>query len=230
MVFWTVLAVVVFGYFIFPFIFTRIMHKASFHKTGRTGTVSLTFDDGPHPEFTPRLLDVLNETDVRATFFVLADEAKRYPAIVNRMVREGHDVQVHGLKHWFVPILPPMATHAQCIGARRLLESFFGIRCMVYRPTWGACNLSTLWWMRTSGMKMCTWSVMVGDWRRIHPQELVSRIERQMCDEAIIVLHDSDKTAGAERGAPEAVIESMSTVVQTIKEQGFQFIRISDCL
>lgn len=230
MVLWIVLAVVVFSYSVFPVLWTRTIRKASFYKTGRSGTVSLTFDDGPNPHYTPRLLDVLHDCGVRATFFVLMEQANRYPDIVERMLREGHDVQVHGFKHWFVPILPPFVTRTQCIEAKHALEARFNTHCLVYRPTWGACNLATLWWLHKAGMKLCTWSVMVGDWRRLEAQELILRIEKKICDEAIIVLHDSDWTPGAEHEAPEAVIQAIPTLVQKIQARGLQLVRISDCL
>lgn len=207
-----------------------MLRKSSFHKTGRRGTVALTFDDGPHPKYTPELLDALRQSGVLATFFVLSTQAKLHVDIIQRMIDEGHDVQIHGSRHWFVPLLHPLAAKMQCFGAARTMKQLFGITCDVYRPTWGACNLATLLWVRLNGMKLCTWSVMVGDWRVTDSEVLVRRIEDKLTDEAIIVLHDSDVTLGAEAGAPASVITAIPQIVERVSSRGLKFVKISDCV
>ena len=126
MIGWTV-AVVVFAVLVvyagLPFVWTRGLGLSCVRRTPKPGTVALTFDDGPHPEYTPRLLDALRAAGARATFFVIAEHALQYPEIVERMLAEGHEVQVHGDRHWFVPLLPPRLTVRQCLGAQR---SWFG--------------------------------------------------------------------------------------------------------
>ncbi|MFD1673204.1 polysaccharide deacetylase family protein [Alicyclobacillus fodiniaquatilis] len=217
-------------YCVAPVIWTRTFRKSCIYQTNQSGTVSLTFDDGPHPVYTPQLLDVLNALNVKATFFVLSHRAKQHPALIERMIYEGHDVEVHGHRHWFVPLLHPSATYRQCIGASRALISAFDIDSRVYRPTWGACNLATLLFIRVHRMRLCTWSVMVGDWRKTAPAELVDRIAKKLTDGAIIVLHDSDHTLGAEHGAPKEVIAAIPAIVQLVRAQGYQFVTISECV
>ncbi|WAH38798.1 polysaccharide deacetylase family protein [Alicyclobacillus dauci] len=231
---WWMLAVaimlILFIYSGWPVIWTRVFHRSCIRLTNRPNSVSLTFDDGPDPAYTPRLLDVLKEHNVHASFFVLARKAREHPEIIKRMLDEGHDVQIHGFQHWFVPLLHPVATYEQCLGAAKALSARFGTVPLVYRPTWGACNLITLLIMRFSRMRLCTWSVMVGDWRRTEPTELVRRIEKKLGDGSIIVLHDSNDTFGAEDGAADRVILAIPAIVDLVRRKGYHFIRISECV
>lgn len=213
-----------------PVLWTRVLHLSSRRLTNRPGWVALTFDDGPHPEYTPKLLDVLRSCGVRATFFVIVEHALKYPEIVERMKAEGHEVQVHGERHLFVPFLHPGSTYRQCVGAGQILQQRFGVRANIYRPTWGACNLATLFYLPRHGMKMLLWSVMVGDWRRTDPGELVRRVTNKLSDRAVIVLHDSDWSYGAEKGAPLHVIAAIPLIAQAVRERGCEFVLASECL
>ncbi|GLG00202.1 polysaccharide deacetylase familiy protein [Alicyclobacillus hesperidum subsp. aegles] len=213
-----------------PVLWTRVFHLSSRRYTNKPGKVALTFDDGPHPEYTPQLLDVLKSCGVRATFFVIVDHALKYPEIVERMKAEGHEVQVHGERHLFVPFLHPVLTYRQSIGASRILQQRFGVLANVYRPTWGACNLATLFFLPRHDMHMLLWSVMVGDWRRTEPGELVRRVSDKLSDRAVIVLHDSDWSYGAERGAPLQVIAAIPEIVQAVRERGCDFALASECV
>ncbi|GMA60268.1 polysaccharide deacetylase family protein [Alicyclobacillus fastidiosus] len=216
-------------YCAFPTVWTRGFGR-SMRTTGMDGTVSLTFDDGPNPTYTPRLLDALKAHDIQATFFVLSERALQYRDIVERMIAEGHDVQVHGSRHWFVPFLHPLAARMQCVGAAKVLEQSFPLSVRVYRPTWGAANLASLFAVWRQRMILCTWNVMVGDWRVTEPDELVRRIVGKLQNQSVIVLHDSDHTFGAERGAPERVVQAIPGISDAVKSRGLRFVRICDCL
>lgn len=224
-----VVFVVLLMYCGFPVLWTRVLHQSSYRSLCAPDRVALTFDDGPHPVYTPKLLDVLAHLEVKATFFVVAERAMRHPDIIERMKAEGHEVQVHANRHLFVPFLDPWSTAEQCLGARAALRRRFSVRADVYRPTWGACNLATLFYLRKSGIKMCLWTIMVGDWHRTDPSELTRRVVSRIHDGAVIVLHDAD-SFGAEEGAPQHVIEAMPTMVSKIREKGYTFSLVSEWL
>lgn len=213
-----------------PVLWTRTLHRSSRRYTNAAGRVALTFDDGPHPVYTPKLLDVLKEKNTKATFFVIVKKALQYPQVIERMLLEGHEVQVHGYRHHFVPFLHPRATANQCLGAKRALHNRFEVESTVYRPPWGACNLVTLWLLKRHRITMCLWSVMVGDWRKTDPTLLVQKISARLTNRSIIVLHDSDDTFGAEATAPENVIAAMHDIIDIIRGRGYDFVPISECV
>jgi len=223
------IVIVLFVYAGLPNLLTRVFHLFVMQRGPRRPQVALTFDDGPDEDFTPRLLDELQKQQISATFFVLGEKAVQNPSLVQRMVAEGHDVQIHGWEHKPVPLMLPGQALRQITGTQRLLYEKFGVKADFYRPTWGLCNFATL--LRPRGkVHLVTWSVMVGDWRVTPSAELYRRIRRKLHPGAIIVLHDSDKTAGAERGAPLTVIEVVSKLAELTRDRGYSFCLLKDWL
>lgn len=191
------------------------------HKPDRA--VYLTFDDGPDPKYTPLLLDVLHASGVKATFFVIAERAIRYPDIVRRMVSEGHQVELHGYTHACVPLLSPMKSARQVIQSYDTLQSVFGLTPSWYRPTWGLINVFAWEAAIRKRIRFITWSVMVGDWRVTPPDELRDRVLKRLVPGDVIVLHDSDETFGSESGAPINVIAMIPDLVTQVTQRGIQF-------
>lgn len=214
-------------YSVVPNLWVRVLHRRGVRRLPSTTTVALTFDDGPDPTYTPRLLDALRSYDVKATFFVIADKALQRPEIIERMLEEGHEVQIHGFHHWMVPLLLPKQTRKQASGAAQALAQRFPIQPTWYRPTWGLSNLVTLTSPACRALRLVTWSVMVGDWRVTPSSVLLERIVSQMRPGDIIVLHDSDETWGAEAGAPESVIALIPQLVESVTKQGLQLGTLS---
>lgn len=211
-------------YSVIPNLLTRALHWRVHTRLADKGSVALTFDDGPDPAYTPRLLDALGANGVQATFFVIAEKATRHPHIIQRMIEEGHDVQIHGYSHALVPFLSPAATVKQVRGSAELLSERFGLKVRCYRPTWGLLNLISLMFVLVQpGYRLVTWSVMVGDWNRVEADELLERIRIRLHPGAILVLHDSDVTFGAKEGAPEEVIQLIPDLAKLIRNQGYQF-------
>lgn len=121
--------------------------------------VALTFDDGPHPEQTPRLLDLLGELRIPATFFVVGSRAMAHPHLVKRMVREGHTVANHTWFHYEPARLSPLALAAEVRETRSLLGDLTGRSINLFRPpkgelTWA--KIRTLW---SLGQTIALWNV-----------------------------------------------------------------------
>lgn len=121
--------------------------------------VALTFDDGPHPEQTPRLLDLLGELQIPATFFVVGSRAMAHPHLVQRMVREGHTVANHTWFHYEPARLSPLALAAEVRETRSLLADLTGRTTSLFRPpkgelTWA--KIRTLW---SLGQTIAMWNV-----------------------------------------------------------------------
>lgn len=125
--------------------------------TGRPGHVALTFDDGPHPEATPAMLHTLAYRNCRATFFIVGEQAARYPDIVRRAHRDGHDIAVHGWTHSPTPLIPPWRIGVQLRDTVDLITDITGQAPRWYRPPYGvasgpallaakALHLQPVWW------------------------------------------------------------------------------------
>ncbi|MDI3256443.1 MAG: polysaccharide deacetylase family protein [Kyrpidia sp.] len=191
--------------------------------------IALTFDDGPNPRYTPEILEILRAEGVRATFFVLAENAARYPDLVKKMVADGHEVAIHGLAHRPLWLLGPGRTRREVIEAAKRLESTFGIQIHWYRPPWGLLNLPAYVWSLRLGIRLVMWSHMSWDWAaKGPPAEFARKIIRHMKDGAIVLLHDSGDTFGARPDAPAVVAQALPLVIRWAKQSGWRMVTLSD--
>ena len=110
----------------------------------REPTVYLSFDDGPHPEHTPRLLELLRKHGAKATFFLIGDQAEKHPDIVRRIVEEGHTIGNHSMTHPRLSRLSAREQLADIARADAVLERFNGRKRQMFRPPNGRATLATI--------------------------------------------------------------------------------------
>jgi peptidoglycan/xylan/chitin deacetylase (PgdA/CDA1 family) len=127
-------------------------------KRIRKDVVALTFDDGPSPDTTPRILDILRAEGVRATFFVLGKHAEQHPEIVERIVREGHELGNHGYDHGILAFAGATQVHHQLQRTERLLRKAGGPPVRVFRAPHGFRSPFVARTARRLGYATCAWS------------------------------------------------------------------------
>lgn len=189
-------------------------------------SIALTFDDGPDPSYTNRLLDILKENDVKATFFLVADKAKKNRDIVERMKAEGHGIGMHSLYHKSAWLSLPHETIKEFSKSLSIFSDL-GLHITYFRPPWGTFNALTLRGAIKHKLKIIMWTVEAFDWRKDNTPAkiediLLSRIE----DEDIIVLHDS----GGATGAPNNTLKALETTIPKLLKKGFHFITVDESL
>ncbi len=154
--------------------------------------VALTFDDGPHPERTPRVLDVLKRHGVKAAFFVTGEQARACPGIVKRMADEGHLVGNHSWHH--TPRFPLLGARAMTGELRRcdaLLEELTGSRPEWFRPPYGVTNPTLGRVVHRGGYRVAGWDVRSLDTFVRRPRERVfARVCRLLRPGSVVLLHD----------------------------------------
>lgn len=154
------------------------------------GSVLLTFDDGPHPVNTPKVLDVLKRHGIHALFFCVGREAERYPDIVRRIVAEGHTVGQHTYFHNpFHNFYGPRHYSAEIARAHQLFSSL-GISIRLFRPPLGITNYVVSRAVRLMGYTVIGWSVRSFDTRGEGVDEVMRRVGRQLKPGAVVLLHD----------------------------------------
>lgn len=154
--------------------------------------VALTFDDGPDPEWTPRVLDALREHDVRATFFLVGCKAEQHPEIVRRIVAEGHDIGVHTWGHSpGFPMQRSGAMAADILRCRALLKAIAGVETDLFRPPFGVTNPMVACAVKRTKSRCVGWSIRSLDTLQHRSREAVARrIRRRLGDGKVLLLHD----------------------------------------
>src|SRR5262245_19777519 len=172
-------------------------------------SVALTFDDGPHPTTTRRILAVLAATRHRATFFVLGEKARRHPDVVREIHAAGHTIGLHGDRHDRLHAFRmPGRVREELLRAAQAVEDATGVRPRFFRPPLGHTSITTTRGVRRTGMIVVGWSVRALDGIRGRtPEAVVERVERGMTDGAIAILHDASERDDFEPAAVRALPE-----------------------
>lgn len=155
--------------------------------------VVLTFDDGPHPQGTPAVLETLRERGATATFFLAGEQVARRPALVAEIVAAGHAVELHCHRHRNLLRLSPSAFLEDAERARAVIEDAGGQAISAYRPPYGIFSASTLRAVRRRGWRPVLWSRWGRDWDRCATAESITRrASAGIAAGDIVLLHDAD--------------------------------------
>jgi peptidoglycan-N-acetylglucosamine deacetylase len=154
--------------------------------------IALTFDDGPHPELTPKLLDLLAKLEVTATFFVVGQQASQHPGLIRRMVAEGHQVANHTWFHHDPQRLSPLALAAEVKETRALLEDLTGEAITLFRPPKGELTwekIRTLWTLEQS---IALWNIDPKDFAMKCPDDIAAwQAKYRPAPGDIVLFHDN---------------------------------------
>ena len=153
--------------------------------------IALTFDDGPHPEVTPRVLDQLAEAGAQATFCVIGENVRRHPGLVRRMIAAGHTVAVHSDQHrWTFNLRGRVSLLTDLNRAIAVVAEVSGVRPLWFRPPVGLRNPLVHEVAAALGLRVLTWTANARDTQPGNPTQLAARLCRRMRPGAILVLHD----------------------------------------
>ncbi len=185
---------------------TALLPKGIFVVRGpATGNqVCLTFDDGPHPEFTPRILDTLRAHGVKATFFAIGERAAQHRDIIKRIILEGHTIGSHTQNHVDMSKLAFGAARKECRESHDILAES-GAKVTYFRPPWGKMSPLTLPIVAASKMAVALWSMDSMDYQQVPAPQVVERIRTLQPGPGDILLFHDDRAHTA--GALEAILD-----------------------
>jgi peptidoglycan/xylan/chitin deacetylase (PgdA/CDA1 family) len=155
--------------------------------------VALTFDDGPSPDHTPRVLDMLDEARVKATFFVIGRKAAAHPDLIRDIVARGHALGIHGHVHdRFLSLRSPDTVGEDLAEAMTTVEAITGVRPTLFRPPVGLTSPRIARALEWFDLVVVGWSVRgVDGWSGAQAERVVARIVPGLADGAIVLLHDA---------------------------------------
>jgi peptidoglycan-N-acetylglucosamine deacetylase len=182
------------------------------------GGVALTFDDGPHPEGTPAVLDVLEEAGMRATFFLVGEQVERRPALAAEIAARGHTVALHAYRHRPQPALGARAVREDVARGAEVISEAVGAGVVWHRPPYGLYSPAGLDAVRERGLRPILWSRWGKDWRRLTTAErIAARATRDLHPGDVILLHDADFYSS--RGSHERTAAALKLIVRELKRQ-----------
>ncbi len=158
--------------------------------------VHITFDDGPHPAATPKVLNILKKRDIRATFFLVGTNVQRYPDIALEIVRCGHAIGNHGQTHQPLIFKSFSIQQQEIQRANETMMDILNLRPTCFRPPYGYFDFRTLRLARTEDQKMVMWDVDAHDFAATRPHGIPDRVSKRARQGSIVLLHDNENTAG----------------------------------
>jgi len=188
-------------------------------------SVVLTFDDGPAPLFTGKILDILAERRIAATFFLCGQNVERHPEIARRIVREGHTIGNHTYSHPFLCPRSRKFMAGEIDRAQEAIERVTGVRPTLFRPPYGARWFGLMPVLRQRGLKMVMWSVMGFDWK-YKTQAIIRATTRRLHPGAVILLHDGHEQPPAGGIDQSSTVEALPAIIDAATRIGLSFVPI----
>ncbi len=182
---------------------------------------ALTFDDGPHLQGTPAVLEILRREHVHATFFLVGEQVLRNPTIARELVDAGHAVALHCHRHRNLLRLTPGQVREDIARAYDSIVEHTGHTPELYRPPYGVLNASALRLARARGWRTLLWSHWGRDWEvRATPTSIAARVTDGACDGAVLLLHDADDYSAP--GSWKRTAEALPRVLETLAARDLQ--------
>jgi peptidoglycan/xylan/chitin deacetylase (PgdA/CDA1 family) len=182
---------------------------------------ALTFDDGPHAQGTPAVLEILARERVRATFFLVGEQVRRNPGLAREIVDAGHVIGLHCYRHRNLLRLLPAQVREDIDRAQEAIEDVTGCSPALYRPPYGALNASALRLAQARGWRTLLWSHWGRDWeKRATPASIAARVTDGAGEGAVLLLHDADDYSAPDSWRRTA--RALPRVLDTLAERGLE--------
>jgi peptidoglycan/xylan/chitin deacetylase (PgdA/CDA1 family) len=185
--------------------------------------IALTFDDGPHPRWTPQVLDVLARHDATATFCVVGEQVAGREQLIERIQAEGHVLCNHTAGHdYALPARDPQQVQAEIEGVNALLRAVVpDASVTAFRAPGGRFSPEVVAAADSLGLDSWLWSVDSQDWRTDDPDEIVARVLDRVAPDAVVLLHDGG-------GARSATVAALEEIVPVLSSVGYEFVGLPD--
>jgi peptidoglycan/xylan/chitin deacetylase (PgdA/CDA1 family) len=205
-------------------IFGRVFWKGS----EDLHAISLTLDDGPNEPYTSQILDILKAFNIKATFFVIGENAEMFPDAVRRQLAEGHEIGNHTYNHDVLPLRPPRFISDQITKTNDVVERIAGVKPALFRSPHGWRNP---WVNRCAAQAGClpvAWTLGVWDTDRPGSDVIVRRTLKRLGGGCVLLLHDG---RGTEHCADSSqVVAALPVLIRELQQSGYKFLKLSDML
>ncbi len=217
--------------------FASTSSREEYEKTGhviwevntKEKLVALTFDDGPHPIFTPQILDILAKHDAKATFFVAGNKIIRFPDILKQEVKEGHEIANHTFRHIYGKNITAAKLTSELEETDKIIQKLIGFKPSLYRPVGGFYNDLIINTAIKNGKKVVLWSWYQDsrDWANPPASQICNYITKGVKPGNIILFHDWH---GSEFTQTCQTINALDTILDFLDKNGYKCVTVSELL
>ena len=191
--------------------------------SGESPKIALTFDDGPHPRQTDRILDLLAEYNIHATFFVIGQNAVYYPEPLKRAVSLGHEIGNHTFRHEGISKMSAPMLEKELADTEKVILDLTGVKVSLFRPPEGACSEAVLVAARHAEYPVILWTVDTRDWDLASTDKIVSTVESKVRGGSIVLFHDyTARTAHT--------LDALKILIPKLLDEGYEFVTVSELL
>ena len=199
------------------------MHNIYYHGNRKRKEIALTFDDGPFPQATEPILEILKQHKVRATFFVNGESAARFPNLVKKIRFENHEIGNHGYTHKTLLLRSCNVIHREIDKTDEILKEITGFKTNLFRPPYMRWGIFLYNILLQKNKKIVLADVSPKDFSKTDPDEVVTFCQKKIKNGSIIVLHDNKKTVSI---TPKA----LDKLIYSLKEMEYEIRTVSDVL
>ncbi|MDD5165762.1 MAG: polysaccharide deacetylase family protein [Candidatus Omnitrophica bacterium] len=228
-----VLVIIAFAVALFTVFFDQavLVRKGTIYRVGGPNkVVALTFDDGPSPEWTPKILDELNKAGIKATFFMLGENVERYPEIARRVAEEGHEIENHTYDHHVLIYYKMDELEKEIKEAEKIIKSVTGKTTRYFRPPKAWLTGAEKKKLKEMGYGIVLWTLNSKDWVNFHDKQITSYILRNIRPGDIILFHDSGGVFTTEGGDRSQTVKTIPRLVRKLREKGYSFVTIDELI
>jgi peptidoglycan-N-acetylglucosamine deacetylase len=197
------------------------------HGDAYLPAVALTFDDGPSPRFTPKILELLAEYEAQATFFVLGRHAQQYPQLIQAIAAAGHEIGNHTYGHLHLPKVGREVLVTEIESTRAVLAQLGIPLTGLFRPPYSEVSAQQEQYLTQTGRQLILWSISSGDYLGDPGPQIADRVLQQISNGAIIVFHDNDEFDRADR---QPTVEALRLLLPVLKKRGMDMLTVSELL
>jgi len=186
--------------------------------------IALTFDDGPWPNTTPQVLNILKENNIKATFFLIGRNLKNFPQIGQQVVIQGHAIGNHTWHHWRHP-MSEFTAASEIKDTAAFIYETTGVKTSLFRPPNGFLHNGLADYARKQKDVVVLWSIDSGDWhrRRVSVEGLVNKVLKEAKPGAIVLMHDG----GGDRSK---TVLALPQIIGQLTQLGYQFVTVPELL
>ncbi len=185
--------------------------------------IALTFDDGPHPSYTEKILNLLEKHGAKATFFVVGENLELYKDTVKKAVEEGHEIGNHTYTHPHLSALSEEELFQEIKQNERLIEELTKKPTSLFRPPEGYCGRTVRAIIKERGYRAILWDVDTRDWAGTTAPEIIKTVQKTVYPGSILLFHDYG-------GKQSDTLTALTVLLPWLKEAGYRFVTVSELL